>query len=435
LVVQRGIVVDANQAAREDIGNGLEGTELLSLVCEDARDDVASLLGGGGLVGPPRQTVFRTERGPRIVESSWLPVVFRGGPATLVTWREAASTAPARGWLSAIADSSMDLFAITDLGGDLLYMNDALMRLRGDDSREGLPDGRNLIEHAAQGQPEIVQSLHEQLESNGRWRGELMFRGVDGAVPVDAVIERCEVGGETVYSLIGRDITNELELRTGLQMAIEARDSFVAHVAHEIKNPLSSILGMALMLRDETDPTPAQRDMLDLLISSSSDIQRVVDDLRVLSTGATGPLWIAADTVDLVPVTRTVIETVESAHGVLIDLRGSGRCVGDEVRIRQVLRNLLVNAVRYGGPSISVELRDEGDRVQIEVSDDGKGVPAEFAEAIFDDFSSAHNTIEDSMGVGLAVSRQLTIGMGGSLSYEWSDGCTRFTVDLPATPA
>ena len=262
-----------------------------------------------------------------------------------------------------------------------------------------------------------------------------MFRGVDGVVPVDAVIARSEVGGEAVYSLIGRDITKELELRTELQGALESRDRFIAHIAHEIKNPLSAIVGMALVLKNETGPTAAQREMLELLISGASDIERVVEDLRVLSTGATAPLWVASHPVDLEPIARTVIETIETAQEVAIPLAGAARCVGDEVRIRQILRNLLTNAVRYGGPSIEVQLRDEGDRVQIEVSDDGRGVPAEFAEMIFDNFSSAHNTIEDSMGVGLAVSRQLAIGMGGSLSYEWSDGRTRFVVDLPAAPA
>ncbi len=432
LVVQRGVVVDANRAALEDVGCGLEGRDMLSLLCEQDHDEAASCLQGTDVVVAPVHVTLCSERGPRIVESMWLPVVFRGGPATLVTWREAASTTRVQAWLSEVTDSSMDLIAITDLRGNLLYMNDALMRLRGESSREGLPDGRNAIEHAAPGQSEMVESLLEDLETSGRWRGELMFRGADGVVPVDAVIERSEVAGEAVYSLIGRDITKELELRTGLQEAIEARDSFVAHVAHEIKNPLSAIMGMALALRDETDPTSVQREMLELLISGSSDVQRVVEDLSALSSGATAPLRIAAHAVDLAPIARTVIETVETAHGVSIPLAGAASCIGDAVRIRQVLRNLLTNAVRYGGPSIMVELREEGDRAQIEVSDDGTGVPAEFAETIFDNFSSAHNTVADSMGVGLAVSRQLTIGMGGSLSYEWREGRTRFTVDLPA---
>jgi two-component system CheB/CheR fusion protein len=432
LIARAGVIVDINEAAIEDLGTDLKGAELLPLLAREEREELAPYLLGHRLVGPPIRTTFCTAGGRRLVESSWVPIVFGGEPATLVTWRDVSATERVQAWLSAITDSSMDLIAITDLKGNLLYMNEALMRLRGDTSRAGLPDGRNAIEHAAPGQSEIVDSLLAELETSGRWRGELMFRGVDGVVPVDAVIERSEVAGETVYSLIGRDISQELALRTELRGAIEQRDSFVAHVAHEIKNPLSAIVGMALVLRNETDPTPAQQEMLDLLISGASDIERVVEDLTHMSTGAGAPIWIAAEVLDLEPIARTVIETIEAASGVRIQLEGAASCVGDAVRIRQVLRNLLTNAVRYGGPEISVQLRSREDRAQIEVSDNGDGVPDEFSEIIFDNFSSAHNTVEGSMGVGLAVSRQLTIGMGGSLSYEWKEGRTRFTVDLPA---
>ena len=142
LVIQRGTVVVANQSAIDDIGCGLEGGEMLSLVCQGDRDAVLSYLGSRDPVVAPVRITLLAEEGPRIVESSWLPVEYRGESATLMTWRAAEPTTPVHEWLAAVTDSSMDLIAIADHRGNLLYMNDAMLRLRGDASREGLPDGR-----------------------------------------------------------------------------------------------------------------------------------------------------------------------------------------------------------------------------------------------------------------------------------------------------
>jgi PAS domain S-box-containing protein len=430
MLVRFGVVQRASSPAVSIFGSDLIGRRLLDLVADSDRPAAAGYL-ESRVIGPPARMSLRANDGWWPVEVTWTPVD-DDGPATVVTWRNVEREEQVQAWLSAVTDSSGDLIGITDTRGELLYMNDALLRLRGETSRSSLPDGRNAIDHAAPGQSEIVEHLLEQLSSTGRWRGQLMFQGVDGLVPVDAVIERSEVGGRTMYSLIGRDVSEELELRTGLIEAMEERARFVAHVAHEIKNPLSAVEGMAFALRDETDLTPAQREMLELMTAGAADIHRVVEDLAGFVSGVPTPEHIASDLVELAPLARTVVDTIEAAHGVSIRLSGSAACVGDELRIRQILRNLLTNAVRYGGPDVRVDLRRDGGRVLVEVSDDGDGVPSEWAESIFESFSSAHNTVEGSMGVGLAVSRRLAIGMGGSLSYDRNSGRTRFTVDLAA---
>lgn len=430
MLVRFGVVRRASSPAISTFGTDLIGRRVLDLVADSDRPAAAGYL-ESRVIGPPARMSLKASDGWWPVDVAWTPVD-DDGPATVVTWREVPRKEQVQAWLSAVTDSSGHLIGITDTRGELLYMNDALLRLRGETSRSSLPDGRNAIDHAAPGQSEIVEHLLEQLSSTGRWRGQLMFQGVDGLAPVDAVIERSEVGGRTVYSLIGRDVSEELELRTGLIEAMEERARFVAHVAHEIKNPLSAVEGMAAALRDETNLTPAQREMLELMTAGAADIHRVVEDLAGFVSGVPTPEHIASDLVELAPLARTVVDTIEAAHGVSIRLSGSASCVGDELRIRQILRNLLTNAVRYGGPDVRVDLRRDDGRVLIEVSDDGDGVPSESAESIFESFSSAHNTVEGSMGVGLAVSRRLAIGMGGSLSYHRSSGRTRFTVDLAA---
>lgn len=429
VLLEDGRIAAASEPALAVLGADAIGRRFSDLVVGDDRFEAARRLEAREF-GPPVRIGLMTSEGRYLVESSWLPVPGESPMATLITWRDVTRSERVQAWLTAISDSSMDLIGITDTRGELLYMNDALLRLRGEEDRDGLPDGRNAIDHAAPGQSEIIEHLLDRLAESGQWRGQVMFKGVDGIVPVDAVIERSEVGGQTVYSLIGRDTSAELRLRSELIDVIDERESFLAHVAHEIKNPLSAVEGMALVLRDETDLTEPQREILELMIAGASDTTRVVEDLVAMAGGISEPLRISSEVVDLAPLTRNVVDTIEAAHGVDITLTGSGSCVGDELRIRQVLRNLLINAVRYGGPDIRVDVRTTDGRVQIDVSDDGDGVDEADAELIFESFSSAHDTVEESMGVGLAVSRQLTIGMGGGLSYRRSSGRTSFVVDL-----
>ena len=428
-LVRDGRIVAMSEPAVNIFGAELIGRRTLELITDTDQLEVAGRLQSRE-IGPPIRIGLQTASGVRLVESTWIPVGDGADPLTLVTWRDVTRNERIQAWLAAITDSSMDLIGITDTRGELLYMNDALMRLRGDIDRDTLPDGRNAIDHAAPGQSEIIENLLAELADTGQWRGQVMFQGSEGILPVDAVIERSEVGGQTVYSLIGRDMSAELRLRSELTDVIEERESFVAHVAHEIKNPLTAVEGMALVLRDETELTPPQREMLDLMIDGAADITRVVEDLADVTSGGSQPLRIASDVVDLGPLTRNVVDAIEAAHGVGVTVHGSDSCVGDELRIRQVLRNLLINAVRYGGPDIRIDVRRTDGRVQIIVSDDGDGVDDSHTESIFESFSSAHNTVAESMGVGLAVSRQLTIGMGGSLAYERRSGRTRFVVDL-----
>ena len=105
----------------------------------------------------------------------------------------------------------------------------------------------------------------------------------------------------------------------------------------------------------------------------------------------------------------------------------------DGVRFRQVLRNLLTNARRYGGGSVYVEVGTRRNLVTIAVVDDGEGAPDDRIGAIFEPYERAHSepTQPGSVGLGLSVARQLTRMMGGDLAYARVDGTTRFEMSVP----
>jgi signal transduction histidine kinase len=107
---------------------------------------------------------------------------------------------------------------------------------------------------------------------------------------------------------------------------------------------------------------------------------------------------------------------------------------GDPLRFRQILRNLITNARRYGGPNIRLGIKHAIDTVSVSVVDDGPGVPPEMVESIFQPYRSAHDQAGQpgSVGLGLAVSRSISDLMGGNLSYDRCEQETWFTLTLPA---
>ena len=119
----------------------------------------------------------------------------------------------------------------------------------------------------------------------------------------------------------------------------------------------------------------------------------------------------------------------------VIAVRGeSVTALADPLRTRQIIRNLVSNAVRYGGQNIAIDLRSENGSIQVEVSDDGRGLGAEDLDHIFDPYYSAHDTgaSAGSVGLGLSVSRRLARIMDGDLTAHSTASSTTFILELPA---
>ena len=117
-----------------------------------------------------------------------------------------------------------------------------------------------------------------------------------------------------------------------------------------------------------------------------------------------------------------------------IAISGSApRAFADPGRVRQVIRNLLTNAIKYGGQQVSIHLDQVGETVRTTVIDDGPGVSPGQEDRIFDRYERAHDddSHPGSVGIGLSISRELARHMGGDLRYVRSDGITRFELLLP----
>lgn len=223
----------------------------------------------------------------------------------------------------------------------------------------------------------------------------------------------------------------------------QSKDQFLASVGHELRTPLTSVLGFAELLRaDRGDLSDEERKtMISSVAEEATDLASIVDDLLVA----------ARSELDLVVVTEVPVSARAQVAQVL-EVRGREACsnvqvigeqgnpyraLGDPSRVRQILRNMVTNACRYGGEQVEVRLGSIDGYVTVGVADNGTGVAPEDQEQIFTPYYRAHSSESQpaALGIGLSVARQLARLMHGDLIYHRQDGWTVFELRLPTVDA
>jgi two-component system, OmpR family, sensor histidine kinase ChvG len=231
---------------------------------------------------------------------------------------------------------------------------------------------------------------------------------------------------------------------------MDAIERFGADVAHEIKNPLSSIRSAIETLRRIDDPT-RQRQLLAIITQDVARLDRLISDVSDASRLDAELSRISAQRVEVVPILDTLADLDEATRDtdndpkLEVDAAGSGLTVwAVEDRLVQVLRNLIANAQSFSPPHghIWLRVREAGDMVEIAVEDEGPGIPEANLEHVFDRFYSERPEGErfgQHSGLGLSISRQIVEALHGQISAENrhdADGKilgARFVVLLPRT--
>ena len=231
-----------------------------------------------------------------------------------------------------------------------------------------------------------------------------------------------------------RQVELEGRLRTEKELG-KAREDFVANASHELRTPLTSIYGLALLLEEDSAVATSESagELLNMIISESADLSRMVDDLLTTARLDAEALHYSFENV---PVDEEIEEVVGPMQrgGVDITTESVEAMVRvDRLRFRQILRNLVSNSRKYGGPNISVSAEARDGRVIVTVADDGDGIPAELEERLFQRFlHQGHQPLVlGSVGLGLSIVKALADGMGGSVRYEHEEGLTKFIVVMP----
>ena len=372
----------------------------------------------------------------------------------------------------AVFDNSSDAYALVDETG-IYECNEAAIRIFGVNDRSELI-GRMPSEFSPEIQPDGWASsrkssfVNELSRRQGYYRFEWIHRAVDGReFPAEVSLTLIPFGEKTIELAVWHDLTDRkaneiqlIQLAEELQLAnvslVQARDialesaraksSFLATMSHEIRTPLNGILGMTRLLL-ASPLLDEQRTFAETVQASGEMLLRVINDILDLSKIEAGKLSIDPCATDVATAVREVVKLFagQSAEKQLrleveIDEDQPFWFVADAIRIKQVVGNLIGNAIKFtsdGGVYVRLSQQGEGANrhVRVEVRDTGIGIAPDRIGAIFESFTQADRSTHRAYGgtgLGLTICRRLVDLMDGSIGVVSDPGRgSTFWFELP----
>jgi PAS domain S-box-containing protein len=308
---------------------------------------------------------------------------------------------------------------------------------------------------------DAARQLQEALRAQRAFRNQrIVFDLPDGswlAVQGNGEPLRDESGAFVGWWGAARNITPQAEVEMALadarhraEAANEAKSTFLATMSHEIRTPINGVLGLARMLRRLPPDQAARRDeLLDLLSGAATELSDLVTDVLDLSRLEAGKLGLRTTTIDLHRLAESCLRAPAALgreRGLSMQLQIDGdvprHVLADPLRLRQVLDNLLGNALKFtarGGVVLQLSRPDPG-HWRLTVEDSGIGIPAEMRERLFQPFEqsdASRRRRHGGSGLGLSICAELARLMGGHIEHQDAPGGgSRFIVTLPlALPA
>jgi PAS domain S-box-containing protein len=338
------------------------------------------------------------------------------------------------------------IVAITDVHGTITYVNDKFCSLS-QYSREELIGNNHRILNSGHHEKAFFQQMYKTIASGRVWSGEIKNRAKDGSFYwVDTTIVPFigDDGKPRQYVAIRADVTKrklaDEEMRKAKEAAEAAnlaKSQFLANMSHEIRTPMNGVIGVAGLLLD-TELTPEQQQYAEIVRTSGEALMSVINDILDFSKIEARKLSLETKDFDLTKVLKDAvavisIKALEKGLKLLCEVEPGtpARLRGDSGRLRQILINLVGNAVKFthrGGVSVQARLEAQDEHkvtLRFTVSDTGIGFPQERAAALFEPFVQADGSSTrkyGGTGLGLTIAKQLAELMGGRIGVESAVG-------------
>jgi protein-histidine pros-kinase len=352
-----------------------------------------------------------------------------------------------------LIDLAGDAILVRSPAGTIQQWNRGAEALYGWSRAEAIGQMIDTLLHTHVPGPRIA--IEERLAWDGQWQGELMHTRRDGRqVIVESrwALVRDEQAQPTAVLEVKRDVTARRQAEAAARQAMQeaeranqAKSEFLSRMSHELRTPLNAVLGFPQLL--ELDPlSPPQQRSVGHILKAGRHLLDLINEVLDIARIESGQLALSPEPVrvlDVVHEAADLVRPLAAERTVSIDLEklgadGSDFVVADRQRLKQVLLNLLANAVKYNqvGGDVTVTCADTAPgRVRIVVRDTGPGIPPERQAQLFAPFErlGAETSDVEGTGLGLALSKGLVEAMGGSLGFESAVGeGSTFWIDLQA---
>jgi PAS domain S-box-containing protein len=332
-----------------------------------------------------------------------------------------------------------------------IHWSEELFRISGRPRESGAPPAQEMLNlYHPDDRARVRNSVKDALRTGLEWQYSVRLCRPDGElryVSSQGVCERDQSG--KVIGLFGifADVTELENARREAEAATAAKAAFLANMSHEIRTPLNGVMGFAELLLSAGLP-PEQQRHATLIFESAQALLKLLNDILDVSKIDAGQLEVAVEPFDLGHQLRQCVRLMTSTAqkkklelSLIVDPDLPQHILGDGLRIRQVVLNLLGNAVKFTDRgSVTVEAvpvthPDGAQRLRISVADTGVGIPEARQKSVFEEFVQADASISrrfGGSGLGLSISRKLVALMGGEMALESEEGAgTRVTVTIP----